>query len=153
MDAIYLLPVNLYGPRDNFDLETSHVIPALIRKIDEAQRTGAAEVTVWGDGSPTREFLYVADCAEGILAAAERYDASEPINLGSGHEVAIRDLGPLIGRLMDYRGRFVYDTSKPNGQPRRQLCVERAKRLLGWQAATSLEDGLRQTITWWKENR
>ena len=152
-NSVVLFPVNLYGPRDNFDLETSHVIPALIRKIDDAQRAGAGEVTVWGDGSPTREFLYVADCAEGILAAAERYDGSEPINLGSGQEIAIRELGPLIARLMDYRGRFVYDTSKPNGQPRRQLSVDRAKRLLGWQAATSLEDGLRQTITWWKENR
>ena len=152
-NSVVLFPVNLYGPRDNFDLESSHVIPALIRKIDEATRTGASEVTVWGDGSPTREFLYVADCAEGILAAAERYDGSEPINLGSGQEIAIRELGPLIARLMDYRGRFVYDTSKPNGQPRRQLSIERAKRLLGWQPTTSLEEGLKQTIAWWREQK
>jgi len=150
-NSVVVFPVNLYGPGDNFDLSSSHVIPALIRKIDDAERSGRNEVTLWGDGTPTREFLYVDDCADGILAAAERYDGSEPINLGSGHEIAIRDLAELIGRLMGYRGRFVYDTSKPNGQPRRQLSVERARRLLHWEAQTSFEDGLQKTITWWKK--
>jgi GDP-L-fucose synthase len=107
---------------------------------------------LWGDGSATREFLYVDDCADGILAACERYDGSEPINLGSGREISIRDLASLIARLMEYRGRFAYDTSKPNGQPRRQLSVERARRLLRWQAKTGLEDGLAQTIAWWKRH-
>jgi GDP-L-fucose synthase len=151
-NSVVLFPVNLYGPRDNFDLQTSHVIPALIRKIDAAQRAGADEVVLWGDGTPTREFLYVEDAAEGILAACERYDGSEAINLGSGKEIAIRDLAGTIARLMDYRGRFVYDTSKPNGQPRRQLSVERAKKLLGWSAKTSFEDGLMKTISWWKQS-
>jgi GDP-L-fucose synthase len=150
-NSVVLFPVNLYGPRDNFDPQSSHVIPALIRKIDEAQRQGRPEVTLWGDGTPTREFLYVEDCAEGIVAACERYDGSEPINLGSGQEISIRDLAQLIAKLMDYDGRFVYDTSKPNGQPRRQLSVERARRLLDWQAKTSFEDGLRKTISWWKQ--
>jgi GDP-L-fucose synthase len=149
-NSVVVFPVNLYGPRDNFDLESSHVIPAMIRKIDDAERRGLPEVVLWGDGTPTREFLYVEDCAEGILAAAERYDGSEPINLGSGREISIRDLAQLIARLMDYRGRFVYDTSRPNGQPRRQLSVERAKRLLHWQASTSFEEGLQKTISWWK---
>jgi GDP-L-fucose synthase len=149
-----VFPVNLYGPRDNFDYESSHVIPAMIRKIEDAIRNNAGEVVLWGDGSPTREFLYVEDAADGILAAAERYDGSEPINLGSGHEISIRDLAQLIARIMDYRGRFVYDTSKPNGQPRRQLSVERAEKLLGWRAQTSFEAGLEKTITWWRrQNR
>jgi GDP-L-fucose synthase len=152
-DSVVVFPVNLYGPRDNFDLESSHVIPAMIRKIGDAIARGHAEVTLWGDGTPTREFLYVEDCAEGILAAAERYDGSEPINLGSGEEIAIRDLAQLIARIMDYRGRFVYDTSKPNGQPRRQLSVERAERLLGWKARTSFEEGLQKTITWWRAQK
>jgi GDP-L-fucose synthase len=150
-NSVVVFPVNLYGPRDNFDYESSHVIPAMIRKIEDAIRTGAAEVTLWGDGTPTREFLYVEDAAEGILAAAERYDGSEPINLGSGQEIAIRDLAQLIARIMDYRGRFVYDTSKPNGQPRRQLSVERAARLLDWRAKTSFEAGLTKTIAWWRQ--
>lgn len=149
-NSVVVFPVNLYGPRDNFDYESSHVIPAMIRKVDDAQKRGQAEVTLWGDGTPTREFLYVDDAANGILAACEKYDGSLPINLGSGQEISIRDLAQLIARLMDYRGRFVYDTSKPNGQPRRQLSVERARELLGWTAKTSFEDGLRQTITWWK---
>jgi GDP-L-fucose synthase len=152
-NSVVVFPVNLYGPRDNFDLESSHVIPAMIRKIDTAVKENAAEVVLWGDGTPTREFLYVEDAAEGILAAVERYDGSDAINLGSGREIAIRDLAQLIGSLMDYRGRFVYDTSKPNGQPRRQLSVERAHTLLGWQAKTSFEEGLRKTIAWWKQNQ
>jgi GDP-L-fucose synthase len=149
-NSVVVFPVNLYGPGDNFDPESSHVIPALIRKIDDAVKSGRDEVTLWGDGTPTREFLYVDDCAEGILAACARYDGSEPINLGSGREISIRDLAALIGRLMGYHGRFVYDTSKPNGQPRRQLSVERARRLLRWEAKTSFEDGLAKTISWWK---
>jgi GDP-L-fucose synthase len=151
-NSVVVFPVNLYGPRDNFDYESSHVIPAMIRKIEDAIRADASEVVLWGDGTPTREFLYVEDAAEGILAAVERYDGSEPINLGSGSEISIRDLATLIARIMDYRGRFVYDTTKPNGQPRRQLSVERAARLLDWRAKTSFEDGLRKTIAWWREN-
>jgi GDP-L-fucose synthase len=151
-NSVVVFPVNLYGPRDNFDLETSHVIPALIHKIDDAEKRGLDEVTLWGDGTPTREFLYVDDCAEGILAACERYDGSEPINLGSGREISIRDLAETIARLMNFRGHFVYDSSKPNGQPRRQLSVARAACLLGWRAKTSFEDGLRRTISWWKEH-
>jgi len=152
-NSVVVFPVNLYGPRDNFDYESSHVIPAMIRKIEDAIRANQSEVVLWGDGSPTREFLYVEDAADGILAAAERYDGSEPINLGSGREISIRDLATLIARIMDYRGRFVYDTSKPNGQPRRQLSVERAARLLGWQARTSFEEGLKKTIAWWREQK
>jgi GDP-L-fucose synthase len=152
-NSTVVFPVNLYGPRDNFDPESSHVIPAMIRKIDRAVQDGASEVVLWGDGSPTREFLYVEDAAEGILAACERHDGSEPINLGSGEEIRIRDLAALIGRLMEFRGTFVYDTSKPNGQPRRQLSVERARQLLGWTASTGFEQGLEKTIAWWKANR
>ncbi len=152
-NSVVVFPVNLYGPRDNFDYESSHVIPAMIRKIEDAIRANASEVVLWGDGSPTREFLYVEDAADGILAACERYDGSEPINLGSGQEISIRDLAQLIARIMDYRGRFVYDTSKPNGQPRRQLSVERAAHLLGWHAKTSFEAGLQQTIAWWREQK
>jgi GDP-L-fucose synthase len=152
-NSVVVFPVNLYGPRDNFDYESSHVIPAMIRKIEDAIRANQSEVVLWGDGSPTREFLYVEDAADGILAAAERYDGSEPINLGSGHEIAIRDLAALVGRIMDYQGRFVYDTGKPNGQPRRQLSVERAARLLGWRAQTSFEEGLKKTITWWRQQK
>jgi len=154
-DSTVVFPVNLYGPRDNFDLESSHVIPAMIRKIDDAIARGAAEVVLWGDGTPTREFLYVEDAADGMLAAcaADRPIGSDPINLGCGREIAIRDLAALIGRLMDYRGRFVYDTSKPNGQPRRALDVSRARERLGWQARTPFEEGLRQTIDWWRKHR
>jgi GDP-L-fucose synthase len=149
-NSVVVFPVNLYGPRDNFDLETSHVIPAMIRKIADAQARGDGEVVLWGDGSPTREFLYVEDAAAGILAACDRYDGSQPINLGSGREISIRDLASTIGRLMGYSGRFVYDTSKPNGQPRRALDVSRAHALLGWEARTGFEEGLRKTIEWWK---
>lgn len=149
-NSVVVFPVNLYGPRDNFDLQTSHVIPALIRKIDAAQKAGQDEVVLWGDGSPTREFLYVEDAAEAIVLAAERYDLSEPMNLGSGTEISIAELARLIGTLMGYGGRFTFDTSRPNGQPRRALDVSRAAQHLGWQARTSLTAGLTRTIDWWR---
>src|SRR5215831_13644987 len=149
-NSIVLFPVNLYGPRDNFDLETSHVIPALIRKCAEAHQAGRSEIVLWGDGTPTREFLYVEDAAEGILQVSEQYDDSLPLNLGTGEEVTIKNLANTIAGLMGYRGSFRYDTSKPNGQPRRGLDVNRAKKSLGWTARTSLEDGLRRTIDWWR---
>ena len=151
-NAIYLLPVNLYGPRDNFDLKTSHVIPALIRKFIEAQARGDSQVELWGDGSPTREFLYVADAAEGILLAAEKYNGGEPVNLGAGSEISIKDLAELIGRLTGYEGEFAWDTSKPNGQPRRALDVQRAKEYFGFEAQMPFEEGLRRTIEWFKQN-
>jgi GDP-L-fucose synthase len=152
-NAIYLLPVNLYGPRDNFNLETSHVIPALIRKCIEAQDRGDKQVVLWGDGSPTREFLYVEDAVEGILLATERYNGSEPVNLGSGMEISIKDLAELIARLTGFDGEFVWDTSKPNGQPRRALDVRRAKEYFGFQAQMPFEEGLRRTIAWYRENQ
>lgn len=152
-DAIYLLPVNLYGPRDNFDLETSHVIPALIRKCLEAQQRGDKQVTLWGDGSPTREFLYVEDAAEGILLAAERYNGREPVNLGSGQEISIRDLAELIRRLTGFEGEFVWDAEKPNGQPRRGLDTERAAEYFGFRAQTPFAEGLRRTIEWYRQHR
>jgi GDP-L-fucose synthase len=152
-NSVVLFPVNLYGPRDNFDYQTSHVIPAMIRKLEDAITAKKDEVVLWGDGSPTREFLYVEDAAEGILAACERYNESDAINLGSGREIAIADLAHLIGGLMGYQGRFKWDTDKPNGQPRRGLDVSRARDRLGWVAKTSFEDGLRKTISWWRENR
>lgn len=152
-NAIYLLPVNLYGPRDNFDLETSHVIPALIRKCIEAQVRGENQVVLWGDGSPTREFLYVKDAAQGILQAAEHYNGIEPVNLGAGMEISIRDLANLIARLSGFEGEFIWDTSKPNGQPRRGLDVRRAKEYFGFEAQTPFEEGLRQTIAWYRESR
>jgi GDP-L-fucose synthase len=149
-NSIFLLPVNLYGPRDNFDLETSHVIPALIRKCIEANESGAQEIICWGDGTPTREFLYVEDAAEAILLAAERYNKSDPINVGSGNEIAIRDLVGLIVRLTGFEGRIVWDTTKPNGQPRRVLDVSRAERDFGFRAAVGLEEGLQRTIQWYR---
>jgi GDP-L-fucose synthase len=152
-NSIYLLPVNLYGPRDNFNLETSHVIPALIRKCVEAQERGDAQVVLWGDGSPTREFLYAGDAAEGILAAAERYNSSEPVNIGSGNEISIKDLANLIVRLTGYQGQIVWDTTKPNGQPRRGLDTNRAERFFGWRARVTFEEGLAQTIEWYRQNR
>lgn len=152
-NAIYLLPVNLYGPRDNFDLKTSHVIPALIRKCIEAQQAGDGEVVVWGDGSPTREFLYVEDAAEGILLAAEKYNDSEPVNLGSGMEISIRELAELIAQLTGFEGRLVWDASKPNGQPRRALDTSRAWEYFGFRARTPFEDGLRKTIDWYRKNK
>jgi GDP-L-fucose synthase len=150
-NSVVLFPVNLYGPRDNFDLESSHVIPALIRKCIAARDAGQSEVVLWGDGSPTREFLYVEDCAEGLLLAAERYDQSDPVNLGSGEEIAIRDLATLIAEASGYRGRFVWDTSQPNGQPRRRLDVTRARECFGFVARTSLRDGLERTIAWYED--
>lgn len=152
-NAIYLMPVNLYGPRDNFDLQTSHVIPALIRKCIEAQDRGEREIIAWGDGSPTREFLYAPDASEGIITAAENYNGGEPVNLGSGQEISIKDLLELIARLTGFDGRIVWDTSKPNGQPRRALDTSRAADYFGWRASTPFEDGLRATIAWYRENR
>jgi GDP-L-fucose synthase len=150
-NAVVLFPVNLYGPRDNFDLHTSHVIPAIIHKVHAAMQHGRDTVELWGDGTPTREFLYVEDAAEGLVTAAEKYDGADPVNLGSGREIAIKDLAELIGRTMGYRGKFVWDTSKPNGQPRRCLDVRRAKERFGFVARTSFEDGLARTIAWWRE--
>jgi GDP-L-fucose synthase len=144
-NAVFLLPANLYGPGDNFDLETSHVIPALIRKMVESRD----DVVLWGDGSPTREFLYVDDCANGLLLAADRYDAPEPVNLGTSEEISIRDLAELIAELTGFEGSIVWDASMPNGQPRRRLDVSRAKELFGFEAATTLREGLARTIEWY----
>ena len=152
-NAIYLLPVNLYGPRDNFNLDTSHVIPALIRKMIEAQQRGDETVTLWGDGSPTREFFYAGDAARGIALAAERYNGSAPVNLGAGMEISIWDLADLIAKLTGFEGKIVWDTSKPNGQPRRGLDVSRAKEFFGFEAQMPFEEGLRRTIDWYKENQ
>lgn len=152
-NSIYLLPVNLYGPRDNFNLETSHVIPALIRKCVEASERGDREIVAWGDGSPTREFLYVEDAAEGILLATERYNRSEPVNLGSSYEISIRDLLQTIARLTGFQGRIVWDTTKPNGQPRRKLDVSRARERFGFAAQTPFEEGLRRTIEWYRQEQ
>jgi GDP-L-fucose synthase len=152
-NAIYLLPVNLYGPGDNFDLNSSHVIPALIRKCVEAQENGEGQIVVWGDGSPTREFLFVEDAAEGILLATEHYNGSEPVNLGSGQEIAIKDLVETISRLTGFSGELIWDTSKPNGQPRRVLDTTRAEEYFGFRAQTDFENGLSQTIDWYRENR
>lgn len=151
-NAIYLLPVNLYGQRDNFDLESSHVIPALIRKCIEAAKRNDDHIVVWGTGKPTREFLYVEDAAEGILLAAERYNGSEPVNLGSGMEISIHDLVHLIARLTGFKGKIVLDSSKPDGQPRRCLNTERAERFFGFRANTSFEEGLRRTIEWYRKS-
>lgn len=150
LNAVYLLPVNLYGPRDNFDLESSHVIPALIRKMHEAQERGERTVTLWGDGSPTREFLHVEDCAEGLLLAGERYDGADPVNLGTSAEISIRDLATLIGELSGFDGEIVWDTTKPNGQPRRKLDVSRAEEQFGFRARIGLREGLEQTIAWYR---
>jgi GDP-L-fucose synthase len=148
-DAIYLLPVNLYGPRDNFDPESSHVIPALIRKCLEAERDGLPAIEVWGTGSATREFLYVDDCAEGILLATEHYRKPDPMNLGSGYEISIKDLVHTIARLTGFRGEIRWDDTKPDGQPRRGLDVSRARAELGFEAKMPLEEGLRRTIEWY----
>jgi GDP-L-fucose synthase len=149
-NAVYLLPVNLYGPGDNFDLETSHVIPALIRKCVEAKAAGASEIVCWGDGSATREFLYVEDCAEAIAMATERYDEPEPINVGAGFEISIKELVGLIAELTGFKGRIVWDTSKPNGQPRRCLNVSRAEREFGFRARTGFREGLARTVAWYE---
>jgi GDP-L-fucose synthase len=148
-NSIYLLPVNLYGPGDNFDPRSSHVIPALIRKFAEAKEKGSKKVEVWGTGNASREFLYVADAAVGICLAAEKYNGSEPVNLGAGFEIKIRDLVELISRLMEFKGEIVWDKTKPDGQPRRMLDVSRAEKLFGFRAKTKFEDGLRKTIDWY----
>jgi GDP-L-fucose synthase len=150
LNAIYLLPVNLYGPRDNFDPRSSHVIPALVRKMIEAQDRGETEIALWGDGSPTREFLYVEDAAEAVWLATERYDGSEPVNLGTGDEIAIRDLAELLAELTGFDGEIVWDTTKPNGQPRRRLDVSRAAEYFGFRATTPLREGLERTIAWYR---
>jgi GDP-L-fucose synthase len=152
-DAIYLLPVNLYGPRDNFDPETSHVIPAIIKKCIDARDSGATEIVNWGDGSASREFLYVEDAAEGIVLAMERYDGADPVNLGSGREITIRELTTTIADLCGFRGDIVWDTSKPNGQPRRSLDVSRARERFGFEAATDFRQGLQATIAWYESHR
>ncbi len=148
-NGIYLLPTNLYGPRDNFDPTSSHVIPALIKKCVEARRDGDASIEVWGNGSASREFLYAADAAEGVLLAAERYDGGEPVNLGAGREITIKALVEHIARLTGFTGAIRWDTSKPNGQPRRNLDTTRAAQLFGFRSATGFEDGLRRTIDWY----
>lgn len=152
MRSAYVLPVNLYGPHDNFDLTTSHVIPALIRKCVEAQSRGDKEIVCWGTGAASREFLYVEDAAEGILRAAEVLDDPTPVNLGAGFEIKIRDLVELIVKLVGFKGAIVWDATKPDGQPRRQLSVEKAAKLLGWKAQMGFEEGLRRTIAWYRES-
>jgi len=152
-NAIHLLPVNLYGPHDNFDPRSSHVIPALIRKCMEAAESGAAEVVIWGSGTATREFLFVEDCAEGIALATERYDGDEPVNIGAGFEISIRDLAELIAELTGFKGRLLFDRTKPDGQPRRMLDVSRAESRFGFTATTDFRDGLRRTIDWYRTHR
>ena len=149
--GIYLIPVNLYGPRDNFDLETSHVIPALIRKCVEAKRAGAPQLVVWGTGQATREFLYVEDAAEAIVLAGEKYEEVGPMNLGSGQEVSIRDLVKMIQAMTGYAGEVIWDQTKPDGQPRRSLDTSKASDFLGWRARVPLREGLRRTIEWYVE--
>lgn len=153
MNAVFLLPVNLYGPGDNFELHSSHVIPALIRKCFEAVQKGQDEIVLWGDGSPTREFLYVGDAVDGILLAAERYDKPDPVNLGSGMEISIRDLADMIADMTGFKGKVLWDTSQPNGQPRRCLAVNKAEEEFGFKAATPFEVGLRKTIDWYIRSR
>ncbi|MBM3126798.1 MAG: GDP-L-fucose synthase [Chloroflexi bacterium] len=152
-NAIFLLPVNLYGPRDNFNLQTSHVIPALIRKAVEAGERGDKALPVWGDGSPTREFLYVEDAADLIITAAEKYNESEPINLGSGYEISIKDLAEMIVKYTGFKGKLAWQTDKPNGQPRRGLDVTRAREKFGWSAQVPFEEGMRRTVEWFMANR
>ena len=149
-NAIYLLPTNLYGPGDNFDLASSHVIPAMIRKITEAEESGEDRVVFWGDGTPTREFLFVEDAAEGILLAAEKFDGAEPVNLGSGREISIAALARLLCDMIGYRGEVVWDTSRPNGQLRRRVDTSRAARAFGFRASVDLEEGLRRTVDWYR---
>ena len=151
-NSIFLLPVNLYGPGDNFDPRSSHVIPALIRKCVEAVEKGDSSIEVWGDGTPTREFLYVDDAVEGILLAAEKYDSSDPVNLGSGVEISIADLVKKVAAAAGFTGRIVFDASKPNGQPRRQLDTRRAQQRFGFRARTSFDEGLQQTVAWYLDS-
>ncbi len=152
-NSIFLIPVNLYGPRDNFRPESSHVIPALIKKCVEAVDRGEKEVPIWGDGSPTREFIYVDDAAEGIALATEKYNGSDPVNIGSGNEISIRALAELIAKLTGFTGQLMWDTTKPNGQPRRGLDVSRAEQYFGFRASMPFEEGLRRTIEWYQKNR
>ncbi len=153
LNAIYLLPVNLYGPRDNFHLHTSHIIPAIIRKCVEAKDRGDREIVAWGSGNVSREFLYVDDCAEALVMAFERYDSPEPLNIGNGREVTIRQTIETIAKIAGFEGKITWDASKPDGQPRRCLDVSRAKAAFGFEARTSFEDGLKQTIEWFIQNR
>jgi GDP-L-fucose synthase len=153
MNAVFLLPVNLYGPRDNFDLQSSHVIPALIRKCVEAIEAGKEEIVLWGDGSPTREFLYVDDAVDGIVLATEKYDKPDPVNLGSGMEISIRDLATMIAEMTGFKGRIAWDTSQPNGQPRRCLAITRAEQEFGFRASTPFQVGLRKTIDWYMKSK
>lgn len=152
-NSLFLLPVNLYGPGDNFNPASSHVIPALIRKCVEAQAAGAEEIVVWGDGSPTREFLFVEDAAEGILMATEKYNESEPVNLGSGYEISIKNLAEMIAAKVGFEGRLVWDTTKPNGQPRRALDTSRAWDRFGFRAKVGFDEGLQKTIAWYRKNK
>lgn len=153
MNSIFLLPVNLYGPCDHFDLENSHVIPAMIRKFHEAKENNNANVNLWGDGSPTREFLYVDDCADAFVAALQRYDGDQPINIGSGKEISMKELANVIQAIVGHKGQIIWDANKPNGQPRRCLDVSRAKELLAWRATTEFKDGLAKTYKWFLDNR
>jgi GDP-L-fucose synthase len=150
LNSIMLLPVNLYGPRDNFDLHSSHVIPALIRKMVEAQERGESNVTLWGDGSPTREFLYVEDCARGLFMAGRDYNDADPVNLGTGFEISIKDLAETVAAATGFDGEIIWDTTKPNGQPRRQLDVSRAKERFGFEAEVSFADGMARTVEWFR---
>ncbi|WKZ25998.1 MAG: GDP-L-fucose synthase [bacterium] len=152
-NSIFLLPVNLYGPGDNFNPKSSHVIPALIKKFVTAEKTNKKEVVVWGTGTATREFLYVKDAVEGILMACEKYDKSEPVNLGAGFEISIKDLAGLIKKLTNFKGKIVWDKTKPDGQPRRKLSTLKAKKEFGFKAKTSFEIGLKETIDWYKKNK
>ena len=153
MNSVYLLPVNLYGPEDSFDESKSHVIPALIKKCMDAKVNGAQEIVLWGDGTPTREFLYVDDAARGIVDAAERYNDSMPVNLGSSFEIKISDLAALIAKTTGFDGKIVWDETKPNGQPRRNLDTSKAKKLFGFEASTSLEEGLKATVEWYAKTQ
>jgi GDP-L-fucose synthase len=150
LNTVYLLPVNLYGPRDNFDLETSHVIPALIRKMVEAQERNEDEIVLWADGTPTREFLYVDDCADALVLAAELYDDPDPVNLGTGEEISIRDLAELTRDATGFRGSITWDTTKPAGQPRRALDTSRAEALFGFRAQVPLQEGINRTVAWYR---
>ena len=152
LNSIMLLPVNLYGPRDNFDLQSSHVIPALIRKMVEAQERGESSVTLWGDGTPTREFLYVEDCARGLFMAGNDYDGPDPVNLGTGFEITIKDLAETVAAATGFDGEIIWDTTKPNGQPRRQLDVTRARERFGFEAEVSFADGMARTVEWFRAN-
>jgi len=152
-NSIYLLPVNLYGPGDNFDPETSHVIPGIIRKCVEAVRSGSNQIVLWGTGTPTREFLYVEDAAEGIALAAERYNDTRPVNLGSGMEISIKDLAHKISQMTGFRGEIIWDTKQPDGQPRRALDVQKAEQSFGFRARTNFEAGLRRTVDWYMNCR